>query len=70
MKLLTGGMMRIGWATPSFQAGKLLGSDRHSYAFDGHLVSGVVGYWRREKWCVADPFLVSPLFYVVSEVAQ
>ena len=35
--------MRIGWATPSFQAGKLLGSDRHSYAFDGHLVSWGVG---------------------------
>lgn len=39
MKLLTEGMMRIGWATPSFEAGKLLGSDSHSYAYDGHLVS-------------------------------
>lgn len=39
VKLLTGGMMRIGWAMPSLEAGKLLGSDSHSYAYDGHLVS-------------------------------
>lgn len=34
--------MRIGWATPSFNAGKLLGSDCHSYAYDGHLVSSKI----------------------------
>ena len=39
VKLLTGGMMRIGWATPSFRAGKPLGSDYNSYAYDGFLVS-------------------------------
>ena len=39
MKLLTGGMMRIGWATPTFPAGKPLGSDKNSYAYDGCLVS-------------------------------
>ena len=38
VELLTGGLMRIGWATPSFEAGKLLGSDDHSYAYDGYLV--------------------------------
>ena len=38
MKLLTDGMMRVGWATSSFPAGQLLGADEHSYAFDGFLV--------------------------------
>ena len=39
MELLTGGMMRIGWATPTFPAGIPLGSDDKSYAYDGYLVS-------------------------------
>ena len=38
VKLLTDGMMRVGWATSSFPAGQLLGADEHSYAFDGFLV--------------------------------
>ncbi len=41
VNLFTGGMMRIGWAKPCFEAGRLLGSDDCSYAFDGHLVSVV-----------------------------
>jgi len=40
--LLTGGMMRVGWATPSFPAGKALGTDKHSYGFDGFLVSHMI----------------------------
>lgn len=39
VELLTGGMMRIGWATPTFPAGVPLGSDDKSYAYDGYLVS-------------------------------
>ena len=39
VELLTGGMMRIGWATPTFPAGIPLGSDDKSYAYDGYLVS-------------------------------
>ena len=39
MELLTAGMMRIGWATPTFPAGRPLGSDDKSYAYDGYLVS-------------------------------
>ena len=31
--------MRIGWATPTFPAGRPLGSDDKSYAYDGYLVS-------------------------------
>ena len=30
--------MRIGWATPTYPAGTPLGTDTHSYAFDGFLV--------------------------------
>ena len=33
--------MRVGWALPSFPAGKILGSDEHSYSYDGFLVSAV-----------------------------
>ena len=39
VELLTDGMMRIGWATPTFPAGIPLGSDDKSYAYDGYLVS-------------------------------
>lgn len=39
VKMLTDGMMRVGWATPSFPAGQQLGADEHSYAYDGFLVS-------------------------------
>ena len=39
VKLLTGGMMRVGWATPDFPAGRALGTDKYSYGFDGFLVS-------------------------------
>ena len=39
VELLTSGMMRIGWATPTFPAGIPLGSDDKSYAYDGYLVS-------------------------------
>ena len=39
VKLLTDGMMRVGWATPSFPAHLPLGDDGNSYAFDGYLVS-------------------------------
>ena len=38
MKVQTEGMMRVGWATPSFPAHLSLGDDEHSYAFDGYLV--------------------------------
>ena len=38
VKLLTDGMMRVGWASPSFPAHLPLGDDEHSYAFDGFLV--------------------------------
>lgn len=41
VKLLTGGMMRMGWATPSYHAGQQLGADENSYAFDGFLVREV-----------------------------
>ena len=39
VKMLTDGMMRVGWATPCFPAGHQLGADEHSYAYDGFLVS-------------------------------
>ena len=35
--LETTGFMRIGWATSEFRAGRLLGSDEHSFAYDGYL---------------------------------
>ena len=38
MKVKTDGMMRVGWASPSFPAHLPLGDDEHSYAFDGFLV--------------------------------
>ncbi len=40
-KLLTGGMIRVGWATPTFSAERPLGTDKHSYCFDGFLVRGL-----------------------------
>ena len=36
--MLTNGYVRVGWASPKFQAGEVLGSDHWSYAFDGYLV--------------------------------
>ena len=33
----TAGFMRIGWATSEFRAGRLLGSDEQSFAYDGYL---------------------------------
>lgn len=38
VKMLTNGYAHVGWASPKFQAGDLLGSDEWSYAFDGYLV--------------------------------
>ena len=35
--LETAGFMRIGWATSEFRAGRLLGSDEQSFAYDGYL---------------------------------
>ena len=53
VKLLTGGMMRMGWATPSYHAGQQLGADENSYAFDGFLV-------REPPSSTHAPFLHSP----------
>lgn len=50
VKLLSEGMMRVGWAAPTFPAGQLLGSDDRSYAFDGYLVSVSPSAVFRRQW--------------------
>lgn len=46
--LLTGGLMQLGWAGPSFQCspirGQGVGDHMHSWAFDG---------FRQKRWCVS-----------------